>query len=221
MLLVSSTVAPTHADASVTDTGSSGPGELAAGHYTGVHAPALRALRNEYNDIFWQTGCRRPANSDLCQDEPLLRYEMAAWMVRILDGQHAALSPGLATRFWDVREDHWYMPTIERLAELGVTAGCSVDPPRFCPNDSITRAQMATMLVRAFALEPAASAGFADTEDNTHEANIDAIAAAGITAGCELDPPRFCPNQPVTKGQMATFLARALGLIEKPTSGQP
>ena len=69
---------------------------------------------------------------------------------------------------------------------------------------------MATFLVRALDLDPAPSAGFADTEGNTHQANIDALAAAGITAGCKTDPLRYCPDQPVTRAQMATFLVRAL-----------
>jgi hypothetical protein len=39
---------------------------------------------------------------------------------------------------------------------------------------------------------------------------VEALAAAGITAGC--GPGAFCPNQPVTRGQMAVFLSVALGL---------
>lgn len=53
---------------------------------------------------------------------------------------------------------------------------------------------------------------FVDDNGNIHEANIEAIAAAGITTGCALSPARFCPAQPVTRGQMAAFLTRALGL---------
>jgi len=41
---------------------------------------------------------------------------------------------------------------------------------------------------------------------------IEALAASGITAGCNLAPPQFCPDAPVTRGQMAVFLSRALGL---------
>jgi hypothetical protein len=53
---------------------------------------------------------------------------------------------------------------------------------------------------------------FVDDNGNLHEANIEAIAAAGITSGCAVSPARFCPTQPVTRGQMAAFLTRALGL---------
>jgi hypothetical protein len=71
---------------------------------------------------------------------------------------------------------------------------------------------MASFLVRALGL-PAGSGSFVDTADSVHEANIGALAAAGITAGC--NPPandRFCPEESVTRAQMATFLVRALGL---------
>jgi hypothetical protein len=56
---------------------------------------------------------------------------------------------------------------------------------------------------------------FVDDNGNVHEANIEAIAAAGITKGC--NPPtnnRFCPDDSVTRGQMAAFLVRALGLTD-------
>ena len=41
---------------------------------------------------------------------------------------------------------------------------------------------------------------------------IEALAVAGITAGCSAAPPLYCPDAPVTRGQMAVFLSRALGL---------
>ena len=70
---------------------------------------------------------------------------------------------------------------------------------------------MASFLVRAFKLPQAQTpAGFADTEDNVHAANIDTLAAARITVGCATNPLRYCPNQAVTRAQMATFLHRAL-----------
>lgn len=41
---------------------------------------------------------------------------------------------------------------------------------------------------------------------------IEALSASGITGGCQASPPLYCPDQPVTRGQMAVFLAKALGL---------
>jgi hypothetical protein len=41
---------------------------------------------------------------------------------------------------------------------------------------------------------------------------IEALKASGITGGCQVAPPLFCPDSPLTRGQMATFLSIALGL---------
>ena len=71
--------------------------------------------------------------------------------------------------------------------------------------------------MRAFQLPPAQSpVGFGDIEGNLHAANIDALAAAGVTAGCSTDPLLYCPDDPVTRAQMAAFLHRALTHQPKP-----
>lgn len=59
------------------------------------------------------------------------------------------------------------------------------------------------------------SGSFSDDDGNVHELSIEAIAAEGITRGC--NPPindRYCPDATVTRGQMAAFLVRALGLAD-------
>ena len=79
--------------------------------------------------------------------EPTKRWVMAVWLVRALGETPADL--GRRTRFTDVDPDIWRMPYVERLADLGVTQGCASRPPQFCPEGPVTRAQMATFLVRA------------------------------------------------------------------------
>ena len=110
------------------------------------------------------------------------------------------------------------MPYVERLADLQITVGCKPNPLRFCPDETVTRARMASFLVRAFDLAEAPSAGFADTESSVHEANIDALFAAGITAGCKTDPLRYCPDSPVSRAQMASLLNRGLDSRPEPAS---
>ena len=147
------------------------------------------------------------APGEFCPGEPLTRWVMAVWLVRVLDGTDPV---GSDTRFADVDSDEWWAPYVERLAVLGVTTGCATGPARYCPHDSVTRAQMATFLTRAFDLGAAPSFGFVDTEGNTHAASIDALAAAGVTTGCATGPARYCPADSVTRAQMATFLTRAV-----------
>lgn len=100
---------------------------------------------------------------------------------------------------------------IDFIASLGVTVGCDLTGPKYCPSAPVTRAQMATFIVRAFSIPPSAVDAFSDDNGNFHEANINAIAAAGITLGCA--PGKYCPNDPVTRQQMASFLVRTLGLV--------
>ena len=159
------------------------------------------------------TGC---ADSDeLCPQEPLLRWEMAAWVARILDqGEPPAVA---SSRFADVTAMDWWRPHVERLAELGVVTGCGTDPLTFCPDEPIERGQMATFLAKAFDLPAAERAGFADVAgDHAFAADINRITAARITAGCAVDPARFCPQRHVTRGETATLLARAIGVVDPP-----
>ncbi|MPZ52746.1 MAG: transglycosylase SLT domain-containing protein [Acidimicrobiia bacterium] len=89
-----------------------------------------------------------------------------------------------------------------------VTTGCG--EWLFCPDEPVTRAEMAAFLTRALPLEPAKDKMFVDTNDNPHRDAIRAIAAAEVTHGCSRE--HFCPDEPVTREQMASFLARALEL---------
>ncbi|MGH8927934.1 MAG: hypothetical protein ACRDWH_06255, partial [Acidimicrobiia bacterium] len=66
---------------------------------------------------------------------------------------------------------------------------------------------VALLVLTTAALGPGGT--FVDDNGNLHEPSIEAIFGAGITTGCSTSPTLFCPSQPVTRGQMATFLARA------------
>jgi hypothetical protein len=92
------------------------------------------------------------------------------------------------------------------IAQRGITIGCGGG--RFCPQDVVTREQMASFLVRALALAPSSRDWFSDDEASIHEADINALAASGITLGC--GGGVYCPAASVTREQMAAFLHRAL-----------
>lgn len=174
-----------------------------------VHAASIEQLAAE--GVFDGTGCEK---GGFCPGEPLERWVMAVWLVRILDGRNP--EPGQSSRFVDVETGVWWESYVERLAELEVTAGCSTAPARYCPSEFVTRAQMAAFFKRAYSLAYARSWGFVDTGGNRHETSIDALYAAGITAGCATGPLRYCPNKPVTRAQMATFLVRAQSAVGEP-----
>jgi hypothetical protein len=109
--------------------------------------------------------------------------------------------------FIDIGSSRFYLDILW-LSEHEITTGCGRE--LFCPTDSVTRAQMATFLSRAFRLPAASRDYFTDDEASGHEAAINRLAEAGLTIGCGSN--RFCPDRPVERAPMATFLARALEL---------
>ena len=149
------------------------------------------------------TGC---GEGRLCPTQPIKRWEMAVWLARVLGGAAPDREP--ATPFADVQNSPWWAAHVARLAQLGITKGCSHQPPRYCPDDPVTRGQMASFLVRAFQLPQGPPSGFTDTTDNVHSADINALRQARITMGCSTQPLRYCPHQPTTRAQMASFLIR-------------
>lgn len=101
---------------------------------------------------------------------------------------------------------------IEAIAEEGITKGCNAPlKDRFCPNDAVTRGQMAAFLSRTLGLRNDAGRDYFDDDDGSvFEGAINRLAASGITSGC--DARAFCPDRVVTRGEMAAFLARGYGL---------
>ncbi len=152
-------------------------------------------------------GCDPPANDRFCPDDPVTRGEMAAFLARALKLPITGLD-----HFID-DDGSVFEGAIDRIASARITVGCN--PPsntRYCPDRAVTRAEMAAFLVRAFDLPSAGSGAFVDDE-GVYESAIDRRAGARISTGC--NPPtndRFCPDQAVTRAEMAVFLARALDL---------
>ncbi|MBL8230029.1 MAG: S-layer homology domain-containing protein [Bryobacterales bacterium] len=149
-------------------------------------------------------------NGLFCPDAPILREQMAEMLVRSLLKTDTFTFPS-APRFEDVAADHPRFKWIQKLAELGISNGCTAT--RFCPSDRVTRGQMAAFLVRARAGVPAGPAtgnrsNFVDFEfSNIFGAHIDTIRRWGVTVGCYSNA--FCPDDFTTRGQMAAFLVRA------------
>jgi uncharacterized repeat protein (TIGR02543 family) len=118
-------------------------------------------------------------------------------------------------RFDDVPDGYWAEDWIYRLHAAGVTIGCSQVPPLYCPEDDVTRAEMAVFLERgkhgAGYLPPQGTGTiFADVLLNYWAVNwIEQLYADKITVGCATNPLRYCPDQSVSRAEMAAFLLRA------------
>ena len=178
---------------------------------SGVHAATIDAL--------FAAGITAGCSTEpleFCPDEDVTRARMATFLARALDLEPPETSAG----FVDVDPSGVHAAAIDALFAAGIAAGCSTEPLEFCPDDTLNRAQMATFLARALDLEPPeTSAGFVDVDPSgVHAAAIDALFAAGITAGCSTEPLEFCPDDTLNRAQMATFLARALDLADPPAT---
>lgn len=109
--------------------------------------------------------------------------------------------------FEDVNTVHPFAGEILGLFLLDVTKGCSSQ--NFCPEQLVSRGQMAAFLSRALELNyPEDIDSFIDDNDSPFEKDIEALKAASITSGCSANS--FCPERPVTRAEMAAFLVRAI-----------
>lgn len=118
--------------------------------------------------------------------------------------------------FSDVPLNNAFYNDIGKLSARNVTLGCGNG--HFCPNDSVTRDQMAAFIVRAlgeFNPPTPATQRFIDVSPANPFYNfVDRLAALNITLGC--GGGNYCPATPVLREQMAAFLVRALGETSPP-----
>jgi hypothetical protein len=112
-------------------------------------------------------------------------------------------------RFGDVPINNPFFKHIERMAIRGITLGFL--PGLYGPNDNVTRAEMASFIVRAADGANATTClgtVFTDvTAANPHCANIERLRALNVTLGC--GGTLYCPGDFVPREQMAAFIARA------------
>jgi hypothetical protein len=132
---------------------------------------------------------------------------MAAFLVRALD-----LTDDGGQDWFSDDDGSIFESDINRLAQAEITFGCNEAQTSFCPGETVTRGQMAAFLVRAFGYtDPGEGDWFSDDDGSMFERDIDRLRVAGVTVGC--NPPsntRFCPDDPVRRDQMASFITRAL-----------
>jgi hypothetical protein len=135
------------------------------------------------------------------------------------DGTTGSLQRGYMTWFSDMPGSDPVSAFVEKLLRAGITGGCGGG--NYCGNNAVTRAQMAVFLLRAkygttYAPPPATGAVFGDVQAETPAAAwIEQLYNEGIAGGC--GGGNYCPNSPVTRGQMAVFLL----VTKEGTSYQP
>ncbi len=170
-----------------------------------IHGPFTDIEDSQFRgDILWAAaeGITAGCSTDrFCPGASVTREQMASFLRR------AGSLPYTTADYFTDDASSQHEADINAIAAAAVTGGCATN--RFCPGSMVTRAQMASFLVRALDLPPSNVDAFDDDEGSIHEGAINALAAAGITGGC--DASSYCPNATVTRGQMAAFLHRGYG----------
>jgi predicted outer membrane repeat protein len=151
-----------------------------------------------------------------CPENQVTRAEMAVFLLRAIHGA-GYVPPAPAHDFADVpvTGKEWMEPWIEQFYAEGITTGCGGG--NYCPENNVTRAEMAVFVLRALHgggySPPPATHTFADVPvpgKEWMEPWIDQFAAEGITTGC--GGGNYCPENNVTRAEMAVFIDRAYGL---------
>jgi hypothetical protein len=134
-----------------------------------------------------------------CPLDTVTRGQMAAFLQRAL-----GLPNGSGTTYSDTAGSI-FAGAIEAMADAGIAEPCATG--KYCPDAPMTRELMAVFLTRALDLPASSADRFTDDDASKFEAEIQALAKSGITVGCS--ETQYCPNDPVTREQMATFLMRS------------
>jgi metallopeptidase family M12-like protein/IPT/TIG domain-containing protein/S-layer family protein len=126
----------------------------------------------------------------------------------------ATLTNAFFYHFNDVPPANGFYSFINKLLTNAVTAGCGSN--NYCPTSSVTRGQMAVFLLRSkdgssYTPPACVTPIFGDVPcSNGFAIWINELANRGITSGC--GSGNYCPNNPVTRQQMAVFLVTTFNL---------
>ncbi len=122
-------------------------------------------------------------------------------------------------------EKYWAYDFIEGLFKEGITSGCSLSSLQYCPEENLTRAQIAVLLLKSLGVEPDSTGAqkFKDVPPSHYAYGyIQVFYQKGFATECRsypkggLDYLDYCPDDIVTRAQLAAFIVSALD--KKPDS---
>jgi S-layer homology domain/Regulator of chromosome condensation (RCC1) repeat len=156
------------------------------------------------------TGCSGET-MEYCPEASVTREQMAVFIIRALNQVPEDGYCGSTPPFSGVSADRWSCKYVKKLVEMGITSG--IGEGLFGPEDTVTREQMAAFLTRA--LDEVPADGYCGTEGPFTDVPyilwsckyVKRLVELGITAG--VGEGLYGPGNPVTRAQMAVFLARA------------
>jgi hypothetical protein len=145
-----------------------------------------------------------------CPTAPVTRGQMSVFLLRSAEG--ASYTPPVCATsiFNDVPCSAPFASWINELVARSITVGCGAG--NYCPSSAVTREQMAVFLLRTlegggYRPPPCTTPTFTDVPcSSPFEPWVSELVLRDITAGC--GGGRYCPADPVERGQMAVFLVK-------------
>jgi len=174
-------------------------------------APAINAI----TDAGIMEGC---GGSFFCPYAFVTREELSVWLARVEHYSGGVVLPPATGHFLDVPAEVCKASWIQLLLNDGLTGGCDLDPPLFCPRKTVSRAEMAVFVVRLLHgvnFHPIECQGdvYADVKcapDGWADDWIEQVHRDGLSGGCAVSPLRYCPLGAVNRAQAALFLVRVM-----------
>ena len=132
----------------------------------------------------------------------------------VCEGPSLEVQTLIADVFSDIPINYWAYDYVMAIYNVQITAGCSQEPPMYCPENNVTREQMAVFIIRA--MEEVPLDGYCGATDIFSDVSFDRwsckyikrLVELEITAG--IGQGMFGPEDVVTREQMAVFMTRAL-----------
>jgi len=160
----------------------------------------------------WQitTGCSTTP-VQFCPTRLVTRAELTTLIIRSMLGDQFPYQP--TPYFTDIPATSPFFTYIQKAVELGITHGCT--PTTFCPDGSVPRMDASVLLIRG-KLESLFGDNFSypttpfftDVPSTSPQfPYVQKMYELGMTTGCT--PTQFCPNNNLTRQEIAVFLTRA------------
>ena len=185
-------------------------------YHFAVTAYDLQGNESSFSDeLVWSPNST--TNDDIlnfCPDISITRAQVAVFIERTVYGGDFIPSPATGI-FSDVVPDYWAAEWIEQFYNDGLSKGCHTAPLMYCPENAVSRSEMAVFLLRTLHGQdyspPPATGFFTDVPETYWAADwVEQLYAEGISTGCGDNPLRYCPEASITRSEMAVFLLRTL-----------
>lgn len=109
--------------------------------------------------------------------------------------------------FTDLDSVPWALDAISEMSTIGIVKGKS--DTEFDPNNNVTRAEFASLMVRTLGLTGQGTNPFKDvTSEDWFMEDVSIAYKYGIITG--ISSTEFAPNDPITREEMATMIVRAM-----------